>query len=404
MKSLLLPLLLAPSLVSAAGLGLVTVRTTDACKGPLPVSVDLPAGALAAGTKVVSLHPDEGAPLPGQVTATAKGARLEFVVPEGLVAGARREFRIEEAAPGSTAFATTDKDGAVQIAFDGHPLAAWQWKTLADPKGGEKFPVSAYLHPVRTVSGFPVTALQPKDHLHHLGVWWPWKMVEVDGQSYITWEMQEGQGRHFSEKPPVVEAGPVFTRLTAAGATEIHPKDAPPKVVIDEESTLTAWRPSGKVWLLDIRVRQKARDVKVTLPAYRYSGFSLRATEAWTKDNSQLLTSEGQNRDNANGQPARWAIVGGQAESGQAAVLMLSAAGARGEPERLRVWDAKAQNGMSFVNFNPVLEKPLPLDDAHPAASDRSYRLVIADRAIEAAEAEALWKTMAHPPEASFQK
>ena len=404
MKSFLLLAVVGPALASAASLGIVTVRTTEACKGPLPVAVDLPAGVVAAETKALSLHPDEGTPLPGQVTVTPAGARVEFVVPEGLVAGARREYRLEEALPDTKAFSTTDKDGAVRIDYDGHTLAAWQWKTLADPKGGEKFPISAYLHPVRTVSGFPVTALQPKDHLHHLGVWWPWKMVEVDGKSYITWEMQEGQGRHFSEKAPAVQAGPVFTRLTAAAVTEIHPKDAPPKVVIDEESTITAWRPAGNIWLLDIRVRQKARDGKVTLPAYRYSGFSLRATESWTKDNSQLLTSEGQNRENANGQTARWAVVGGQAPSGQAAVLMLSAAGAKGDPEKLRVWDSKAQNGMSFVNFNPVLEKPMPLDEAHPAVSDRSYRLVVADRALEAAEAEALWKTMAHPPEASFHK
>ena len=41
---------------------------------------------------------------------------------------------------------------------------------------------------------------------------------------------------------------------------------------------------------------------------------------------------------------------------------------AGGEAERLRVWDAKSQNGMSFVNFNPVLEKPLPLPESIAAA------------------------------------
>ena len=73
--------------------------------------------------------------------------------------------------------------------------------------------------------------------------------------------------------------------------------------------------------------------------------------------------------------------------------MMSAAVELAGAPERLRVWDSKAQNGEPFVNFNPVMETPLPLDDAHPAVSNRKYRVIAADRVIDAAAAEAEWRT-----------
>ena len=72
--------------------------------------------------------------------------------------------------------------------------------------------------------------------------------------------------------------------------------------------------------------------------------------------------------------------------------MMSAAAKVAGTPERLRVWDSKMLNGNPFVNFNPVMKKPLPLDDAHPAVSRRKYRVIAADHRIDAAEAEAEWK------------
>ncbi len=392
----------AAGLAGAAEAGRVTVTASGACPGPLPVVVDLPVGTTTPEIGAVSLRPDEGPALAGQVFDAADARRLAFVIPDGLAAGTRRQWRVEPADAGQASFSSSTKEGAAGLAFDGKPLAAWQWQPVAAPKGGDKFSISAFLHPLRTPSGFVVTALQPGDHLHHLGVWWPWKLVEVEGQSYITWEMQQGQGRHFSRTPPAIATGPACARLVGQAFTEIQPKNVPAQVVIDEEATMTAWRPSGDTWVLDIRVRQKARGTPVILPAYRYSGFSYRSTTAWTKDNSQLTTSEGHDRDQANGQPARWALVTGKADAGTASVLILSAASVRGTPERLRVWSSKDQNGMPFVNFNPVQEQPLPLDAAHPATSDRAYRLVIADRTLAAADAEAFWQAFAKPPQAAF--
>jgi hypothetical protein len=78
---------------------------------------------------------------------------------------------------------------------------------------------------------------------------------------------------------------------------------------------------------------------------------------------------------------------------GVVSVLIMSQAQIiTGAPEKIRVWGSKDHNGSPFVNFNPVYDKPLPLDDANPAVSKRSYRVIAADRLIGADEAEAEWK------------
>jgi len=39
-----------------------------------------------------------------------------------------------------------------------------------------------------------------------------------------------------------------------------------------------------------------------------------------------------------------------------------------------------------------VSDNPLPLDDGHPAVSRRAYRVIAADRAVDAATAEEEWR------------
>ena len=165
------------------------------------------------------------------------------------------------------------------------------------------------------------------------------------------------------------------------------------RAVIRETATVgLALRGSDAV-VLDVTLRQQALGSPVTIVNYLYSGFSWRGTSAWNKDNSRLLTSEGQGRDDANGQLARWVVVSGPTPNGSAAVLLMSAASeVAGTAERLRVWDSKTTNGVPFVNFNPVVNAALPLDEAHPAVSNRKYRVVAADRLIDAAAAEAEWR------------
>ena len=285
-----------------------------------------------------------------------------------------------------------ERDGRLEVRNGDVVSFAWQIAPLANPQGGAKFAGSAFLHPLRTPGGFEWTTIQPKDHLHHFGLWWPWKYVEVDGKKHVTWEIQSGEGGHVARSVKSLPSGPDSLEWEFSNATEIRTAGVDPQTVILETARVKL--SGGKdSQIIDVAVRQKTAGKPVQILAHRYSGFSWRGPGSWNKDNSLMTTSEGLGREVANGKPARWVVVSGPTTSGSASVLMMSAAvEIAGTPERLRVWDSKGQNGTPFVNFNPVMEKPLPLDDAHPAVSNRKYRVIAADRVIDATAAEAEWR------------
>ena len=285
------------------------------------------------------------------------------------------------------------KDGRVEAKLGERLIMAWQSKPLANARGGDKFQGSAFLHPLCTPAGFQWTESQPADHMHHFGLWWPWKFNEVDGARYNCWEIQEGQGALVARSVTALAGGPDTLEWEFHNEVVIKKAGAAPLPVIRETARVALSAPTVDAVAVDVALRQQVAGSPVQIVNYRYSGFSWRGPGSWNKDNSRLLTSEGLGRDDANGKPARWVVVSGPTPNGSASVLLMSAAlDLAGTPERLRVWDAKAQNGQPFVNFNPVTDRALPLDEAHPAVANRQYRVVAADRLIDAAAAEAEWR------------
>ncbi len=287
---------------------------------------------------------------------------------------------------------TAEQDGRIEANFGKSLMLAWQKQPLANPAGGEKFAGSAFLHPLRTPSGFEWTTIQPKDHLHHFGLWWPWKFIEVEGTKFNCWEIQENQGAHVARSAKTLTNGPDSLEWEFTNELIVKKPDTASLTAIHETARV-ALAIHGDAQVLDISLAQKAADKPVTIAAYRYSGFSWRGPGSWNKDNGQMITSEGHGRDDANGKPARWVLVTGPTPSGTATVLIMSAATKlAGTPERLRIWDSRMENGTPFINFNPVMKEPLPLNDAHPAVSNRKYRVIAADHLIDAAAAEAEWQ------------
>jgi len=278
-------------------------------------------------------------------------------------------------------------------ASDGDTLVfAWQASPLENPVGGDKFKGSAFLHPLRTPGGFEWTSSQPKDHFHHFGVWWPWKFIEVDGKKYNCWEIQEGQGGLVAKDVRILSGGPKTLSWQFKNETVIKNPGTDPVTAIHEAATLSL-EVIDDAQVIDVLLDQKSAVGPVKIVEYRYSGFSWRGPASWNKDNSKMTTSEGKSREDANGTVARWVVVSGKSPTGDASVLLMSAAEeTAGIPEKIRVWDAKMENGTPFINFNPVMEKPLMLDDKNPAVSKRKYRIIAADRVINAADAETEWK------------
>jgi hypothetical protein len=303
------------------------------------------------------------------------------------------------ALPAYAGFEVKEHQGRIEIRDNGKLVFGWQSAPIKKPRGGPEFAGSAFIHPLCTPSGFKLTDAQPSDHLHHFGVWWPWKFLSTDGRKFNTWELQVKQGRHAAVSATVTSKSADEVVLKLVNQSEIKTTaDTKYQPVITEQTTLRFARLGKDAYVLDLTIRQepvKGKNVEVI--KYRYSGFSWRGTPDFKKANSQMQTSGGHNRDTANGQTARWAMVSGDVPSGvqkeKATILIMSAAPKNGgTPERLRVWNSKVGTDAQFINFNPVVETTQTMDTQHPGVSSRKYRLILADRAIKPTEAKQLWQ------------
>ena len=303
-------------------------------------------------------------------------------------------------APTRADFTVSTENGRIEIKDDQQLVFGWQQSPIKNPVGGKKFTGSAFIHPLCTPSGFQLTRIQPDDHKHHFGVWWPWKHLKVADKKYNTWEVQQGQGRHVGVTAIVKSKSPDEVVLKLTNQSEIKSSDSTYHPVISEHTTLRFSRLGKDAYVVDIDIQQQpVKDKKVIVSQYRYSGFSWRGTSAWNKKNSEMHTSGGQNRDTANGQNAHWAMVYGSTlkNHGMATMLIMSGAtkkeGPVNAPEQLRVWDSKAHNGAPFINFNPVMQKSITMEKGKTPITSRRYRLILADHAITPTKANQLWST-----------
>lgn len=288
----------------------------------------------------------------------------------------------------SSAFA----ENQISIPAGDEGLVTYQAAPLEQPAGGENFKGSNFIHPLKTPSGFILTDSQPKDHLHHFGLWWPWKYIELDGRKILCWELQQKDGIVVAKENERTENGlitkSVYINRKALGGSN---------VILNETTDITVsdiMDAPAPGYYLDLKIKQQvAGDNPVTVSKYRYSGLGYRGTELWNIDNSSILTSEGADRETANGKQAHWIRVEGtNGEGGTAGILFMGHPGNHNHPEKLRTWN-KHYNGAIFVNFNPVMDEPWTFE---PGKSyTREYRLFVYDGSLTVDDAEKVWQAYA---------
>jgi hypothetical protein len=282
----------------------------------------------------------------------------------------------------------TVKQGSVEI-------LGYQSQPLADPIGGDKFKGSNFIHPLKTPSGFTVTQLQPADHLHHFGLWWPWKYIKIDDRQILCWELQKDDGiiqsKHILDHT-ANRNGAAFTAIS-----DYIDRKAPggPRVVLHEKLIAKIAKPvdsPASGYSLDLTITQNcAIDLPIEIVKYRYSGFGFRGAASWNKENSALLTSEGKDRDTSNNTRGRWVRVQGDTPAGgKAGILLMSHPDNYDYPQRLRTWNSKMHNGSVFVNFNPVQEKSWTFQPGKDYT--QQYQMFVYDGAVTAQQCQQLWQ------------
>ena len=126
--------------------------------------------------------------------------------------------------------------------------------------------------------------------------------------------------------------------------------------------------------------------------------FGFRANQSWTRDNTDLLTSEGNRRPDIDGTRARWIYVNGESPAGRSGLLIMACPANFNSPEPLRIWNEEANGGRGdvFINFAPTKNTDWTLHPGHPYPL--RYRLYAYDDEMTPQRAEQLWRDFANPP------
>ncbi len=374
---------------------------------------------VAASLQGVPLHLRDGAlqlfeitggadrPVASQLDPGAS-SRMTWLLDGKTPPGAVRNFelRVVEAASAS--------DGAGQVAVDDdgdnllirigdRPVLAYRHTMQGVPEGvDELYERSGFIHPIWSPEGEMLSRIQPPDHYHHYGLWNPWTRAEFEGRSIDFWNLGDGQGTVRAKHVMARAAGPLFGGFKAS-LDHIDFTSGDEKAALNEQWEVKVWNadPDRKVWLIDfVSTLNAATEAPVTIKAYRYQGFSLRATEQWNDETATLLTSEGFDKSNGNATRARWINVHGVsgAAAGASGILFMTHPGNHNFPEHLRIWPVGQNEGVEnvYVNFNPAQQSDWELRPGNAYALQ--YRMLVYDGAIDAAQAERYWRDFANPP------
>ncbi|MEC3881049.1 PmoA family protein [Parapedobacter sp. 10938] len=280
---------------------------------------------------------------------------------------------------------------------EGNPLVTYRYTVKSPPPGVDAaYGRAGYIHPLQTISGKVLTHIQPPDHYHHYGLWNPWTHVEYKGEMYDLWNIGDKKGT-----VRFVKFNDIFEDREHAGFEAVHEHvifDAGQETVIMRENwRIVISQLDANSYAVDIRsTLVPMTDAPVVLKEYRYGGLGFRATPEWTNKNSDVLTSTGKTRKDADGSLERWTIMSGQLGESRGGVLFLSHPDNYNFPEPVRIWpvDANGGRGDQFFNFSPTKNMDWLLEAGKTYTLQ--YRLVVFDGSLQAEEAERLWQSFAN--------
>lgn len=321
---------------------------------------------------------------------TQKNIRYELVQRSG--SGAREPY-----IPADPIRAVSD-NGELTILNGSQQLLRYVYKTVYPPAGIDTaYKKSGFIHPLWSPKGQVLTRIQAPDHYHHYGVWNPWTHILYKGDTVDCWNLRDRKGTVRFAKFVSVVSGPAYAQFEALHEHVAFHKDGSEEVMLNELQTVRVYRPADNTYLFDLTIRLNcATQNPVLLLAYRYGGVGWRATEEWNKDNSEVLTSEGKTRTDADGSKARWCIVQGAVGGDYAGAEMMSSPVNYNYPEPLRIWPLNMNGrGDVYANFSPTKDIDWPLYPGHCYVLH--YRWAVFNGHFTKEKAESAWSYFSTP-------
>jgi len=288
------------------------------------------------------------------------------------------------------------RDSVLTIFSGQRPLLQYNFNIVDPPPAvDDRFKRSGFVHPIYTMAGSRLTQIHPKDHYHHFGVWNPWTQTIFEGDTVDFWNLAKNQGTvRFSGFLDVLSNDDTV-QYRVKHEHVVFKKDRREVVALNEVQTVRVYCPDmyKNYYLVDIDIELTCGTSQpIKLLKYRYGGLGWRATEFWDAENSNLLTSEGHTRDNADGTRGRWCIVQGELpDTRYGGMAILTHKSNFNYPEPIRTWDSRANGGVNnvFVNISPTKDRVWELLPEHIYL--QRYRLIVFDGPIDRNQVEELW-------------
>jgi hypothetical protein len=344
---------------------------------------------------------DHRIPVPFQL----QGNTIYWVLDGVTVPDTTRVYELTKGtpAPSSAYMQLIDTAGTFLLREGSRRLLQYNYQTVEPPAGIDKmYRRSGFIHPLWAPDGQVITNIHPTGHWHHMGIWNPWTHTSFKGKETDFWNLQKKQGTvHFKgvigrvQGPVTCGFSVLHDHIAFSGGKEI--------VAMNETWTVRAFTAGQDTtrFIWDLNEHLNCADTSgITFLQYRYGGgFGLRTTAAWTAANSEVLTSEGKTRADADSTRARWIKITGRTEKGQAGILIMNFPSNYDYPQPLRVWPENSERGEIMMNFSPTKMKPWKLQYGRYYAL--SYRVVTFMNDLTKEEIEDLWQDYIKPPEVS---
>ena len=398
----------------------VTVSAEGVERNNTIASLDISSYDIPAGTAVVVKNAKDNSICLSQVESCESKKVLYWRIDGALQANETRSYVIEpvkETVGGDTIMNITQENRTRNLILtnNGKNVLQYNVSNARLPHGAnQSFNRNGFIHPAWSPVGNVLTNINAPDHMHHYGIWNPWTLVEYDGKEYDLWNIGDLKGTVRFDSLYSKQTGNLFAQITVnhqhlifqeqreqiTRTTESIIKITPKKQIniMNELLDIRVWNTGDSGFLWDfISNLIPATDLTVLLKAYRYAGFGWRATPDWTKENVEMMTSEGKSRQEIDGTDARWVYVTGMSPKGKSGILFMGYPENQNFPEPLRIWDQNQNGGRgdAFINFAPTKNVDWSLEPGNKYRL--RYRMLMFDGDITPAKAEAIWKDFASP-------
>ena len=282
-------------------------------------------------------------------------------------------------------------DSIIIFTEEGKPILEYLKKPSKEAeKHPPHFTRSGYIHPLYSPSGKILTGDYAADHPHQHGIFFAWTKSSFRGKPTEFWNQRKELGdiRYLRSKWNLEESGALILECEQS-FTSGKESDEP---IIIENWRIEIPAKQKDYYLIDLISTQTcATNDPLVIQKYHYGGMAIRGNGQWGKKGKDgtplgnMITSEGNNRENGNHSRPRWVSMHGPVDGRQCGVVVMN------HPDNFRFpqW-VRLHPKMPYFVFAPMVEEPFIIEPGKPYVS--KFRYLTYDGTPDHEVIEGSWK------------